>query len=344
MAKAGGTRAAKPSIPQLGWSEVRPEPVVLVSGGEDFLAQRAIGLLRDLLRAEDPSLEVTDVSADDYAAGELFTVASPSLFAEPRLIRVASVDRANDAFLADALDYLREPAEDATLVLRHASGTRGKALLDAVRSGAGGGIEIVCAPLKKDAERFDFAAAEFRALGARVHPAALRAVVGAHTENLAELSATIHQLVADLGGQITEEQVQRYLGGRAETTAFAVVDAAIAGRTAQALLLVRQAVATGSEPVPMVAAFAVKLRAMARIAGVRGSVAELASRFGLAPWQIERARRDSAGWTAPGLAACIEEAARTEADVKGAARDPLFALERLVRVVAGRGATAGTIA
>ena len=74
-------------IPRLSWDKVRPARVVLVSGTEDFLADRAIRLLRDILRAEDPSLEVNDLDASGYAPGELITLASPSLFAEPRMIR-----------------------------------------------------------------------------------------------------------------------------------------------------------------------------------------------------------------------------------------------------------------
>jgi hypothetical protein len=76
---------AKPSIPQLSWDKVRPAPVILVSGTEGFLADRAIRQLRDLLRAEDPSIEVNDIEADQYTPGELISLASPSLFNEPRL-------------------------------------------------------------------------------------------------------------------------------------------------------------------------------------------------------------------------------------------------------------------
>ena len=76
-----GKPAAKTvvAIPQLGWDKVRPARVVLVSGTEDFLADRAIRLLRDTLRSEDPSLEVSDIDADVYGPGELITLASPSI-------------------------------------------------------------------------------------------------------------------------------------------------------------------------------------------------------------------------------------------------------------------------
>jgi DNA polymerase-3 subunit delta len=156
------------AIPQLGWSKVRPARVVLVSGTEDFLADRSIRILRDILRAEDPSLEISDLEADSYGPGELITLASPSLFGEPRMIRVTGVEKCTDAFIAETLAYLESPADDTYLVLRHAGGVRGKKLLDAIRGGLGNGIEIVCAELKKDSDKLDFAAAEFAVEGRRI--------------------------------------------------------------------------------------------------------------------------------------------------------------------------------
>jgi DNA polymerase-3 subunit delta len=76
---------------------------------------------------------------------------------------------------------------------------------------------------------------------------------------------------------------------------------------------------------------------MARISGVRGSSGQLAQQFGLAPWQVDRARRDLQGWSDPGLGRSIELLAETDALVKGAGRDPVFALERMVGVISRRG-------
>jgi DNA polymerase III subunit delta len=325
------------AIPQLTWNQVRPAPIILVSGPETFLAERAIRQLREFLKLEDPSLEVSDIQADSYAPGELLTLASPSLFAEPRLIRVAQVEKASDTFLIEALEYLEDPADDTYLVLRHGGGVRGKKLLDAIRSGTGGGIEIVCAELKKDADKYEFASAEFKTAGKRVTASALRSLVAAFSDDLAELSAACQQLIADATSEITETTVDRYYGGRIETNAFKVADSAIAGRHGEALITLRHALSSGADPVPIVAAFASKVRTMAKLFGVRGGSAQLAAQFGLAPWQVERAQRDLRGWSDEGLARCIEMLAETDANVKGGGRDPVFALERLIGVIANRG-------
>jgi DNA polymerase III subunit delta len=324
-------------IPRLSWDKVRPARVVLVSGTEDFLADRAIRLLRDILRAEDPSLEVNDLDASGYAPGELITLASPSLFAEPRMIRVTAVEKCSDDFRSETLRYLEAPADDTYLVLRHAGGMRGKKLLDAVRGGLGGGIEIICAELKKDSDKLDFAAAEFSSAGRRATPGALRAIVSAFSGDLAELAGACQQLLSDVDDDVTERTVEKYYSGRVETSAFRVADVAIAGRHGEALILLRHALASGADPVPLVAAFASKLRTMAKVSGERGSGAQLAQKFGLAPWQVDRARRDLQGWSDAGLGAAIQLLAETDAQVKGAGRDPVFALERMIGIVSRRG-------
>ena len=325
------------SIPQLSWDRVRPAPVVLVSGTEEVLAERAIRILRDTLRTEDPSLETSDLEADQYAPGELITLASPSLFNEPRFIRVTNVEKCTDAFITETIAYLENPAENTYVVLRHAGGVRGKKLLEAIRGGLGGGIEIPCLELKKDAEKADFAAAEFSAAKRRITPGALRALVNAFSDDLAELAAACQQLLADASEEITEATVDKYYAGRVETNAFTVADAAIAGRHGEALILLRHALSSGADPVPMLAAFAMKIRTMAKVAGARGSSGQLAGQLGLAPWQVERAQRDVRGWTEHGLATTIELLAETDAQIKGGGRDPVYALERMVGVVAARG-------
>ncbi len=328
---------AATAIPQLSWRAPQPAPIVLVSGPEEVCAERAISGVRDYLRAEDPSLEVSDLRADDYESGALLGLTSPSLFGEPRLVRVSGVEKCSDAFLAEAISYLQTPQDGATVILRHTGASvRGKKLLDAIRSGTGGGVEVACPAIKRDSDKFDFAAGEFSAAGRRIAPPALRALVSAFADDITELAAACQQLIADVPGDIGEQVVERYYGGRVEATAFTVADTAIAGRYGDALIALRHALAAGADPVPLVAAIASKLRTMARVGGNREPSRALASRLGMKDWQIDRARRDLAGWNQAALAIAIQAAARADAEVKGASRDPVFAVERLVTVVATR--------
>ena len=108
-------------------------------------------------------------------------------------------------------------------------------------------------------------------------------------------------------------------------------------RRGEALLLLRHAVAAGADPVPIVAAIASKLRTVAKVFDARGNGAAIARELGLAPWQVDRARRDAAGWQVEGLGRCIVALADADEKVKGAARDPQFAVEQLVSLIAARG-------
>lgn len=337
MATSRRAKSSKSAIRQVPWHSVREAPLVLVSGPQEFLASRASSVLRDRLYEKDSATETTDIDAADYQAGELFTYASPSLFGEPRLIRVAHVEKCTDAFLTDALDYLGAPAEDTCVLLRHSGGNRGKRLLDGIRQATDIAIEVACPELKRESERFEFAREEFQRSGTEVSPAAVRMLTAAFSTDVGDLAAACQQLIADTAGTVDTESVERYYGGRVETTAFTAADAAVAGRTTEALVALRHALESGADPVPIVAAFAMKIRAMAKVSGAHGTSAQLGKDLGMAPWQVERARRDAQGWTDREIGAALTAAAEADSAVKGAERSPSYAVERLALRVASHG-------
>lgn len=331
-----GARMTPPKQPSsrvntVGWREIDPAPVVLVIGPEDYLAGRAMDNVRAKLRQTMPELEVTKLEAGSYSAGQLSMVASPSLFGEAKLIEVTGLASMNDEFLADALSYLQNVPDDVALVLHHGGGVRGKKLLDAIK--ATGAPVVECQPLKKDADKVAFVTAEFRAGGRRIEGPAVQALVAAVGTSLSELAAACRQLIEDSSSAVTVDTVEKYYGGRVEATAFKVADAAVAGQGAVALSMLRHALATGVDPVPLVAALAMKVRTIAKVAGARGSVAHIAKEYGMQPWQVEQARRDANRWTEQALARCVRILAEADAQVKGEAKDPVYAVERAVTAV-----------
>ncbi|NMM18258.1 MAG: DNA polymerase III subunit delta [Cellulomonas sp.] len=316
----------------LTWDDAQLALVVLVAGAEELLADRAVERLIGLARERDPGVEVTRLDASEYAAGTLAVVTSPSLFAEDRVVVVAGVERATDDLIADALAYLEAPQQDVTLVLCHAGGQRGKKLLDTLRTAEG--AVVTCEPVKKDSDKTAFATAELRRAGRRADAAAVRALVDAVGSDLRELASACAQLAADTTGAIGVDVVARYYGGRIEATGFRVADAAVEGHAGQAVALLRHALATGVDPVPIVAALAAKLRILAKVAATRGRGSVAVRDLGLAPWQVDRALRDLTRWTPESLASAITAVAQADAEVKGASRDPEFAVERAVLRVA----------
>jgi DNA polymerase-3 subunit delta len=51
---------------------------------------------------------------------------------------------------------------------------------------------------------------------------------------------------------------------------------------------------------------------------------------------VDRARRDLTGWNEESLGRAIQATARADAEVKGGSRDAVFALERMITVIATR--------
>jgi DNA polymerase-3 subunit delta len=313
--------------------DLAPAPVVLLAGSEEHLADRALTALTTRMRDLDPTFERTDVSAAGYQKGQLATWTSPSLFDERSLVLVDGVDAASDAFVEDALEYLTGPVETVVLVLRHRGGNRAKRVLDAARE-VDGVAEVSCQPLKRDQEKVDFVLADVRRARRRIDLDAARALVAALGSDLGELAAAVDQLLTDTDGTVTEDAVHRYHGGRREATGFEVADAAVEGRTGQALVLVRHAAATGVPPVLVVAALAARLRQLAKVAAAgRGRSADVARDLGMAPWLIDRARRDLQHLSPDGLGEGILAVAAADHAVKGGGADPQHALEKAVRVI-----------
>ncbi|HEY0217211.1 MAG TPA: DNA polymerase III subunit delta [Cellulomonas sp.] len=318
----------------MAWDEIGLAPVVLVAGSEDLLAERAVERLVALARERSPELEVTRLDATAYGAGELTLATSPSLFAEDRLVVVENVEKATDELVLDALAYVGgTPESDVVVVLRHGGGQRGKKLLDTVR--AAGYPVAACDAIKRDADKAAFVTQEMRRAGRRMEARAVRALVDAVGSDLREVAAACTQLLADTTGVIGTEVVERYYGGRIEATGFRVADAAVEGSAGEAVALLRHAFATGLDPVPMVAALAARLRTLAKVSAVRGRGSGAERDLGLAPWQIERSRKELARWSPEALADAITAVAQADAEVKGAGRDPRFAVERAVLRVAG---------
>lgn len=320
-------RASRPSPSTTTWDAVELAPVVLVQGAEGLLVERAVDRLLHQAKEANPDVEATELQAATYQLGDLRVASSPSLFAEASHITVRGAEATSDDFITDIIAYLDDPAPDAVVVVEHRGGQRGKRMLDAIR--ASGAPVAVCEPIKRDNDKLSFAAAEFKRHQRRTNAGAVRAIVEAVGSDLRELAAACGQLCSDTSGTITEQTVSQYYGGRVEATGFRVADAAIAGQQAEAVALVRHALATGLDPVPIVAVLALKLRTLAKVAAMRGRTLS-ARDLGMAPWQIDRARKDLQHWTPEGLAAAISAVADADAEVKGEGRDPLFAVERAV--------------
>ncbi|MGL4173678.1 MAG: DNA polymerase III subunit delta [Actinomycetota bacterium] len=314
----------------------------LIFGPEDVLADRALSHIKSVLRQGEDGIQVVRVDPDRYQLGDITMRAAPSLFDDQILLEVWNLEEASDALIAEVSEIVREIPEHVVLIVRHRSGVRGKAALDAVR--AAGAVVHECPKISKDSDKAKFVVDAFRQAGRIIDRPAVAALVQAVGQDLRELNGACAQLMSDTTPEqgppipISVDLVHRYYGGRVEATGFAVADAAITGRTDEALALLRHALASGFDPVPLVAILARTLRTVAAVSDLQNArSADVARQLGMAPWQIDKARRQAQAWTPHALVMAISEVATADLAVKGGlpssrrrAGDARHALERAV--------------
>ena len=310
--------------------------VTLVTGKEEFLNERTVVSLRELVRAHDPESELSETNASDLSLATLGEMSAPSLFSSVRCVVVRNLEQLPDESVDGLLSYAAEPADDVALVLVHGGGPKGSGVLAKLRKLATV-TESKSGELKVS-EYPGFVSAEVRSYGATIDGEAAVALVQSVGQDLRSLAAAAHQLTNDFPGEpLTVEKVKQYFGGRAEAKSFAVADAAFAGRREVALEELRWALDGGTAPVLVTSAFAGSARGLARYKGaVKGMrEADLAREVGVPPWKLRTIRDQSRSWSDPAIARAIRAVAQADADIKGAASDASYTLERLVLVVAG---------
>ena len=305
----------------------------LLLGGEGALADRAMAKLTAQLREENA--EVTTLTAGDVIPGDIADALAPSLFSERRALVVKDLQDLDDECKDEITRYLDAIDPTTTVIFIHKGGVKGKALLDAIKKAK---PEIIaCDALKKEAEKEQFVKELFLDAGRKATPGAVKALVGALGSDLRELQQAVSQVSLDAPkGVIDEEIIDTFHKGRVETSGFDVADATLDGDLPTALVSLRSALETGTDPVMVTSAIASSLRNLAKVSGTnRGAKSfELAGELGMAPWQIDKARRQLAGWTPRGIASAVEAVAKADADVKGASSDPIFALEKALATIA----------
>ncbi|HVK21055.1 MAG TPA: DNA polymerase III subunit delta [Actinokineospora sp.] len=310
---------------------VTPPPLQLVLGEEELLVERAVRAALDTARLADASADLTRVRVADLTGPELAELVSPSLFAEARVIVLDAAHDATQDIVGPVVAYIKAPSDGIVLVVVHNGGGRkaGKDIVAAMRKGEA--VVTDCPKITKPAEREAFVRNEIRRAGGKTDPAAVAALVDSVGSDLRELAAASAQLVADTGGAVTEEAVRRYHTGRADVTGFAVAEKAVTGDVAGALEALRWAMQLGVPHVLVADALADAVRTVARVAGAgRADPFRLAGELGMPAWKVKKALAQSRGWKAAGLVEAMKVVADVNADVKGVAADPDYALERAV--------------
>ncbi|HJG63293.1 MAG TPA: DNA polymerase III subunit delta [Corynebacterium stationis] len=315
------------------------EPVHLIVGDDEFLAERARRSIQKAVAeetGEQPELKI--LRAAEVTGWELIEATSPSLFGETRVIVIADTERVGSALIKLIVDAAKDPAPGMTMVINFA--TSRKNLKNRKKP------PELMAKMQKlarvhevfslyDNEVKPWATREFAAHGIRPTPDVVDALLSGVGSDLRALAAAISQLVADTGGNVTRQTVQRYYVGVAEVENWDIADAAVAGRAGEAIATCRRALQLGAEPVGIAAALANKVGVIARLYTARGDKFSLAKQSGLHPYVAEKTAPIARRWSGDNISKAVIIVSDLDGQVKSLGRDGAdYAVEAAVRQIA----------
>jgi DNA polymerase-3 subunit delta len=312
-------------------------------GDEDLLVARAVSRTLDAAtkRSGDTSMpSLQHLDAGEASAADLAEILSPSLFAEDRQLVVNNLQDADKEMVSALEAFTEDPEAGVAIVAVHSGGAKGKAAIETLRGV--GAMVIEVSRVKSPRDREQFAMDEVKASGGSLDRVAAADLVGAIGNDLREIATACAQLAADVGGRISADAVATYYRGRAESTGFAVADRAVEGDLGAALETLRWAFATGLDPILVSSSLAANLRLIAQVGGAGpGSPDAVAARLKMPAWKVRRAQGWLRRWRPEALGDAVRAVAAADADLKGAADDAAYAVERAVlRVAAAANAAA----
>ena len=307
--------------------------LILIHGSEEVLADRA---LAEALTAR-VEFERTTLNGDEIELGRYSEAIAPSLFADKRVVVIRDLQDAQAEVAEEIIHSLDQLDPNLHLIFIHRGGVKGKGLVEKIKKAKA--EVITCEPMKKITDKQTFVREEFARHGRKISSGGVSALIDATGSDMRELAAACSQIAFDTiasKATIDEDDIAKYYQGRVEATGFDVADAAVAGDPQGALIALRNALDSGTDPIMIISEIATSVRTIAKVSGAprNANPYQLASSLKLAPWQIEKARRQMSKW-APGMITfSIKELARADLAVKGAEADPIYALERTVVAIA----------
>lgn len=307
--------------------------LILILGGESVLADRALAEAL-ALRAD---FERTVLDGAGLEIGRYGEAVAPSLFAEKRVLVLKDLQDVTSEVQEEIESLFDQLDPNLHLIFLHKGGVKGKGLLEKIKKRK---PEIItCEPMKKAADKEEFVREEFSRHGRKISSSAITALVDATGSDTRELAAACSQISFDTNAGkdvIDEEDIAKYYQGRIEATGFDVADATLAGNPTAALIALRNALDSGTDPVMIVSALTSSIRTLAKVSGAprNANAFQLAGSLGLAPWQIDKARRQLSKWSPALIAFSVQELSKADVAIKGAEADPLYALERSVVSIA----------
>ncbi|WP_161883750.1 DNA polymerase III subunit delta [Deinococcus alpinitundrae] len=253
--------------------------MILAFSGNRFLVEEAA---REVLAGRGLHLrDLPRVGGDDVTPQTLATLLAPSLFGESAVLVDLEGVRPDKALLSalatpGALVVVLDPLGAATRVKHYEQHGEHRA---------------VPAPAKPG-EVAAWASARAKQMKLKLEREAATYLAEVFGADLAGLSAELNKLVF-VDEPLGRETLRRVVGREPPGDSFAMLGAATAGRTAEALKQLRQLLASGEDPFKLMGAviwqYSLVARSVALLQGGRVSETEAAQRLGVKPYPAKKA-------------------------------------------------------
>jgi DNA polymerase-3 subunit delta len=305
--------------------------VTLLWGDDEFL-------LRDAAHARlrAAGADATEVDARAWQGGEMFDLATPSLWGERRALLVLGAQNMPEHGVRELEAYVSGSSPDAILVVTAVARTnKPPKWADAVQ--AAGGVVAQVALRKQDLPRW--LAERATAQGLRMTPQAGSALIATLGEDPATLHQAVIQLASAFGdASVGPAEVHAQFQGVGEQRVWDLCDRAFAGRLGDALVALRSMLEDREDGLVILGGIASRVRDLIRVRALpdRLPSAEAARRAGLRfDWQLRRYREQAGRFSLAELRTLHERIVEADRALKGGVPGAVL-LPTLVAAMAGQ--------
>ena len=295
--------------------------VVLLSGKETFLIERALERVLQVARQEEPTTERREVRAGSDSSDALSAFAdamAPTLFGDAAVVLVHDADQFEDEGQKQLLDAVNALPQGMRLLIHHPASVKAKKLLDTLRKHPAV-VEVECQPLRYRAVD-EFINREFGNRGRKVTSEAVNALRISVGDDLRSLASAVAQLCSDIPDvAIDAGHVALYHSGVADVPGYEVSDAVLNGDPDQLVRRMRWALENDGNATPAITgATANGLRQLVRYVEARRMPDPEAARVvGVPPFKLKDLATALRRWNPDQLARAARLLAAADLAAKG---------------------------
>ncbi|HCC47106.1 MAG TPA: DNA polymerase III subunit delta [Elusimicrobia bacterium] len=319
------------------WAKKKTRPVYYLFGEETAMKEAALKKLEDLFQPESFNFSVRDAEVADIEQA-LDEACTAPMLAETRFVVLKHVEKLKKEPMKKLLAYLADPCPSACLLL----------LADWPREKA----DPLPAVLGKDCAAVDFSPMTPPQAVERVNSILLTRGVKADGEALELLVELLGTDSVTLDGET--EKIALYMHGQNRffspedalalagfsrvQNPFELANAVCGRRPREAAEAAAKMLASGAEPLALLAQFSRALERMLKVKRLSGEGPSAAYQAGMSPGQYHAALRDSASYTDDKLLRSLRRCLEVEELLKSSSkRDPSLLLRQLVHeITAGK--------